>query len=65
MPVYPGGIPCLKNYELQTGSTLIGTGLELTQAPYSLTLPTADYFMNAIPNGVGTGFNYGSDGAHH
>ena len=58
-------IPCPTNYELQAGSTLIGAGLDLTQAPYNLTLPIQDYYTNAIPNGSGSGWNYGADGATH
>jgi hypothetical protein len=65
IPVNPGGIPCPINYQLQTGSTLIGTGLNVSSTPYNLPIPATDYFTNAIPNGVGTGFNYGADGAHH
>ena len=63
------GVPaqptCATNYQLRTGSGLIGTGFDLTQAPYDLTLPSTDYFNVAIPNGVGTGYNYGADGAQH
>ena len=65
LPVQPGTLPCPTNYELQTGSTLIGTGLNLTKSPYSLTLPETDYFNGTIPNGVGTGYNLGPHGAHH
>ena len=62
------GVPtaptCATNYQLQSGSSLIGAGLNLALAPYSLTVPTTDYFRTTIPNGVGTGFNLGADGAH-
>ena len=63
------GVPtaptCVTNYKLQTGSSLIGPGLNLTEAPYDLTLPTTDFFNVAIPNSVGTGYNLGADGAYH
>lgn len=66
---YGGGNPaaptCVTNYALQTGSSLIGSGLNLTQASDPMTVPSTDYFGNAIPNGVGTGYNFGVDGAHH
>jgi hypothetical protein len=65
-PVQPGTIPCPTNYQLQTGNTLIGTGLNLTQPPYNLTLPATDFFNVTIPNGASpNGYNYGVDGAHH
>ena len=63
------GVPtaptCVTNYKLQSGSSLIGAGLNLTEAPYDLTLPTTDFFNVAIPNSVGTGYNLGADGAYH
>jgi hypothetical protein len=60
-PVQPGTIPC-PGYQLQPGNTMIGAGLDLTQAPYSLTLPTQDFYTIAVPNGTGTGYNLGADG---
>ena len=66
---YGTGIPaaptCVTNYKLQTGNTMIGAGINLTQSPYNLTLPATDYFGATIPNGVGTGYNLGADGDHH
>lgn len=52
-------------YLLTTGSPCIGTGTDLTQAPYSLNVGTRDYFGNAIPHGTGTGYNMGADGGLH
>jgi hypothetical protein len=55
---------CPTAYKLLTGSPMIGAGLNLTQAPYNLTVGTQDYYGNTIPHGVGTGYNIGADGAH-
>lgn len=60
---WPPGSNCPSSYELQHSSTMIGSGLDLTQAPYSLSVGTRDYYGDAIPNGVGTGYNIGADGA--
>lgn len=59
-----GPQPCPRNYVLQPGSAMIGAGLNLTQAPYSLSVGTRDYYGNAIPHGVGSGYNIGSDGGN-
>lgn len=60
-----GPQPCPSADQLQHGSPMIGTGLNITVAPYSLNIGTRDYYGNAIPNGVGTGYNIGADGAAH
>ena len=65
IPVQPGTIPCPVGYQLPTGNALLATGLDLTQAPYSLTLPTQDFYGNAIPHTKGSGYNIGADGATH
>jgi hypothetical protein len=65
VPGQPGAINCPSAYALTTGSSMIDTGVNLTGSPYNLTMPTKDYFNNTIPNGVGTGYNVGADGAHH
>ena len=54
--------PCPSIYALEASSTLIGTGLDLTQSPYDFNVGSQDYFGNAIPHGVGTGFNVGAYG---
>ena len=54
---------CPSGYQLLSGSPMIGTGLDLTQAPYGFNVGTRDYFGNAIPHAVGTGYNIGADGA--
>jgi hypothetical protein len=64
IPVQPNTIRCRSAYELNN-NMLIGAGTDLTQAPYSLTLPAQDYFTNTIPNGVGTGYNVGAGGSHN
>lgn len=60
-----GPQPCPAGYALNAGSPMIGVGLDLTQAPYNLNVGAVDYYGTAIPNGVGSGFNIGADGAHH
>lgn len=62
-----GPQPCPSAYVLQAGSPMIGTGLDLTSLlnARGLPLPTRDYYGNSVPNGVGTGYNIGADGAHH
>lgn len=54
---------CPSQYELTSGSPMIGTGLNLTLSPYSLVVGTSDYYTNTIPNGTGTGYNVGAYGA--
>jgi hypothetical protein len=54
----------LGGYLLQAGSPLIGVGLDL-HARYGLDVGTQDFFGAAVPNGKGSGFNLGADGAHH
>lgn len=58
-----GPQPCPSAYHVQSGSPVIGTGLDLRQAPYSFNVGTRDYFGNTIPHTVGTGFNRGADGS--
>lgn len=52
------------SYVLQVGSPMIGVGINLT-TQFSISQGSRDYVGNAIPNGIGTGYNVGSDGAHH
>jgi hypothetical protein len=54
---------CPSAYELLHGSPLIGIGLDLTQGPYSLSVGSQDYYGDTTPNGTGTGYNVGADGA--
>lgn len=60
----PSGCPA--GMVLNSGSAMIGTGLDLTSGltAYGLPLPTRDYYGNTVPNGVGTGFNIGADGGN-
>ena len=52
---------CPSAYTLQNSSLLAGTGVDLTQNPFSLSVGSQDYFGNTIPNGgTGTGFNVGA-----
>lgn len=60
-----GPQPCPNAYVATTGSVLIGSGIDLTQTPYSLNVGTRDYYGTSIPNGHGTGYNIGADGAFH
>ncbi len=66
-PVYTSNCPI--KYQLQAGNALSTTGLDLTVPPYSTTLgvvlPPTDYYQNAIPNGVGTGYPFGADAKVH
>lgn len=59
----PGGNPVA--YKLSSiASPCIGTGVDLTQAPYLLNVGTRDFFGNPIPHGHGTGYNIGADGGY-
>lgn len=58
-----GPQPCPSAYKLTHSSTLMGAGLDLTQAPYSLAVGSRDYYADTIPIGVGSGYNVGADGA--
>lgn len=63
-----GPQPCPSGYALSTGSPMIGVGEDLTSllsARGLPALPSTDYYGTTIPNGVGTGYNIGADGAHH
>jgi hypothetical protein len=60
-----GPQPCPTGVELSPGSPAIGTGIDLTLSPYFFDVGTVDYYGNTIPNGVGSGYNIGADGAHH
>ncbi|HET8581077.1 MAG TPA: peptidoglycan-binding protein [Candidatus Paceibacterota bacterium] len=54
---------CGTSFKLQSGSPLIGTGLDLHQSSSTISVGTQDYFGTAIPNGmIGTGYNLGFDG---
>jgi Bacterial Ig domain len=60
-----GPQPCPSVYDLTVDSPAVGVGLDLTRPPYSQNIGSQDYYGNSIPNGVGTGYNIGADGAHH
>jgi hypothetical protein len=55
---------CLERFELRQGSPLIGTGIDL-RSRYGIDVGSRDFFGNAIPHGLGTGFNVGADGGAH
>ena len=44
-----GPQPCPAGWTPGTGSPAIGTGLDLTMPPYSLTIGSQDYYGNSIP----------------
>jgi hypothetical protein len=50
---------------LSHGAAAVGRGIDLTAKPYNLKIGSRDYFGAAIPNGVGSGYNVGADGAAH
>jgi hypothetical protein len=55
-----GLLSCLgSNYQLLSGSQLKGSGLKLSASPYSLSLPSVDFFGQTIPGSTGTGFDVG------
>lgn len=58
----PGGPqPCPSPYSLNSGSPDRSAGIDLTQAPYSLTVGTSDYYAHSIP-GTGPCYNIGAYG---
>lgn len=58
-----GPQPCPAAYVLQSGSPMIGAGLNLNSL-YGIIVGTRDYYGNTIPNGVGSGFDIGADGGN-
>jgi hypothetical protein len=58
IPAQPGASGCPAAYVLAGGSAMIGVGTVVAGSP------TADYFTNPVPNGVGTGINIGADGGN-
>ena len=58
-----GPQPCPAAHKLQSTSTYIGSGLNLTASPYGLKVGTQDYWGNTIPHLTGTGYNIGAYGA--
>lgn len=52
---------CLAGYQLQSGSPALGSGLDLTQAPYSLDVGTSDFFGNPLQAGR---YNLGAYGGN-
>jgi hypothetical protein len=56
-------VSCLGNgYQLATGSSLIGTGLDLRKAPYVLNIGVRDFFGNPLGSvTTGTHFDIGVD----
>jgi hypothetical protein len=59
-----GPQPCPANYVNTVASPGIGVGLNLSTAPYSLSIGTRDYFGNTLGNGHSTGYNMGADGGY-
>jgi hypothetical protein len=55
---------CLSEYQLRAGSPMIGAGLDLNSL-YGIDVGARDYYGNAIPHGIGSGFNIGADGDAH
>ncbi len=54
----------LTAYQLQHGSPMIGTGLDMN-AQFSIDPGIRDFYGDVIPNGgAGTGYNVGADGAN-
>ncbi len=47
-------------YRLRQGSPAVGTGVNLTAAPYNLVVGPHDYFKDAVPNRALSGFNMGA-----
>jgi hypothetical protein len=60
-----GPQPCPSAYKLTIGSPMVGAGLNLTASAYNLSVGTRDYYGNAIPHTLGTGYNIGADGGPH
>jgi hypothetical protein len=61
-PDRQGPRPCPDHYMLGPGSPLIGAGLDLTLPPYGLRVGKKDYYGNAIPHLIGSGYNIGAYG---
>jgi hypothetical protein len=59
-------IACIGNsYKLQSSSPLLGTGIDLTGAPYLLDVGPTDFFGNVLSsNSSGTKFNLGAYGGN-
>jgi hypothetical protein len=64
-PLANGPQPCPSGYNLITGAPGIGSGVNLTQAPYNLNVGTRDYYGGTIPHTAGSGYNIGGDGGSH
>jgi hypothetical protein len=70
-PASPKPQSCTGAYALTAGSALIGKGVDIQATlgvlnPNGIQLnPVRDYFGNATPNGVLSGWNIGADGGHH
>ena len=47
-------------YRLRQGSPALGTGINLTQKPYSLVVGQHDYFKGSVPNVALSGFDMGA-----
>jgi hypothetical protein len=62
IPVGPQ--PCPRNYAVHADSAVVGAGLDLTKAPYGLNPGKRDYYGNAIPHSVGSGYNIGAYGGN-
>lgn len=58
-----GPQPCPSGYKLSSGSAIIGAGLNVTST-HSVAVGTRDYYGNAVPNGVGSGYSIGADGGN-
>jgi hypothetical protein len=51
---------CPSAYKLAQASPLMGIGLDLTAAPYSMSMGTEDFFGNPLPGSAGSGYNIGA-----
>jgi hypothetical protein len=56
-----GPQPCPAQYVLAGGSAMKSAGIDLTMAPYNLTVGTRDYYANTVP-GSGACWNIGAYG---
>lgn len=55
-----GPQPCPSGLTLGGGSALKNVGLDLTQAPFSYSVGSQDYYGSTIPTGTGTGYPIGA-----
>jgi hypothetical protein len=55
-----GSQSCPSQYQLASGSPMVGAGLDLTKAPYSQMVGASDFYLRPAPNGMGSGYNIGA-----